>query len=166
MRRRIMPLGVLLVTLFLFACSKESTEPPTRKFISFQLDGIPYTTELSSGTLFLPTSPDPQYNFSALHATSLNHTVGTMAVLSLKSEEAELKTGIYSSAKAGNSFNLTLPFEGLDMVADDQTGDMVFEVRAKRDSVIEGSFSGTMIDGLGTPRTLTKGAFRIVYTSY
>ncbi|UYQ93228.1 hypothetical protein MKQ68_24400 [Chitinophaga horti] len=165
MRRKLMPLGVVLVALFLFACTKEGTEPSTRKFISFKLDGVPYATELHSGTLFLPTSPDPLYNFSALYATALNDH-GARAIISLKSEEAELKPGVYTSTKAGNSLSITLPFEGNDYLADDQTGDMTFQIYAKRDSVIEGSFAGTVTDAFGIPRTVSNGAFRIVYTSY
>lgn len=165
MRRRLMPLGVVLVTLFLFSCTKESTEPPTRRFISFQMDGIPYVTELNSALLFLPTSPDPQYNFSALHATAVNEG-GTRTVLSLRSEEAELKPGTYNSTKAGNTFDVLLLQQGNQLTADDQTGNMTFTIRAKTDSTIEGGFAGTVIDAFGDTRTITKGAFRIVYTSY
>lgn len=166
---KLLPLiGVLLVALFVSACTKEGTEAPTRKFISFKLDGQPRITELSSAIMFMPnlSDADPLNDYSSLVATSLNPNFGDVLVMELQSQEPAMKAGTYSTAKTGNSFSFLLASVGLDMYADDQTGDMLFNVRVIRDTIMEGSFSGTVIDALGTPRQVTNGAFRIAFKPY
>lgn len=160
--RQFFPLAGLV--LLLSACSKNDQEP-LRKFISFQVEGEPI---LSENPTVLYTSPnltdtDPANDYPTLTFTAIGNHQENITIRVVAPDTFRIGSS-YSVSQEGTGMVITFPTIPQQLEADTKGGAFTFTLTKARDSLIEGSFSGKLIDTTGviTNKALTAGFVRAI----
>jgi hypothetical protein len=151
--------------ILLIACSKKNDEP-IRKFTSFQVDSQIVVAENPVAILSSPnlTDDDPDNDSPVLTMTATGIR-GEVIQFRLITESATIIPGLYTSANPGNLFRIGYTSTAYNLQASHDYGNLQFRVTSVQDSLIEGSFTGTVADSTGTisPRKLSDGFIRAVF---
>lgn len=159
-------LTILCAALVFSACEKDQ-EKVTRKFISLDLDTVVIVAENPSALISVAnlTDTDPDNDIDKLTITAIGVSNEEVAITLLGSTEG-LTRGSFSS-QDGNSISIHYPSVNLSHIANQHFGSFTFEITNVWDSLIEGSFRGTLIDTTGTlsPKNASFGFVRAIVKS-
>jgi hypothetical protein len=161
MRRISIIIGIVLI---FSACEKERHKEELRKFLSFEMDSVPVVAENPGAVITLAnltdTNPDNDIDKLTITATGYAHDQVTITLLG---GNEGLKTGLFRS-EDGNGMSLFYKVPNLSQVANKQYGTFTFQLTYVQDSLIEGSFYGTLIDttGIVPPKMARYGFIRAI----
>ncbi|MBW8685626.1 hypothetical protein [Chitinophaga rhizophila] len=156
-------LTILCAVVLCSACEKDQHEE-IRKFLSFETDSSIVIAENPSAIVTRAnlTDTDPNNDLDKLTITANSDTNDEVTITLIGSSEG-LSKGIFQS-QDGNSFALLYKNRNLAQVANQTLGTFTLEITNVQDSLIEGSFYGTLVDTTGTmsPRNARYGFIRTV----
>lgn len=159
-------LTILCAALVFSACEKDQEEI-TRKFISFDLDTFIIVAENPSALISVAnlTDTDPDNDIDKLTITATGISNEAVAITLLGSAEGLTKGTFHS--QDGNSISVHYPNVNLSHIANQHFGSFTFEITNVKDSLIEGSFTGTLIDTTGalSPKNASFGFVRAIVKS-
>lgn len=159
-------LTILCAALVFSACEKDQEEV-TRKFISFDLDTVIIVAENPSAIISVAnlTDTDPNNDIDKLTITATGVSNEAVAITLLSSTEGLTKGTFHS--QDGNSISVHYPNVNLSHIANQHFGNFTFEITKVQDSLIEGSFTGTLIDTTGalSPKNASFGFVRAIVKS-
>lgn len=158
----------ILCAAFVFsACEKDQQEDIDRKFISFDLDSMIVVAENPSALISAAnlTDTDPNNDIDKLTITATGNSDEQITITLLGNSEG-LTTGTFYS-QDGNSFSVYYPKSNLSQIANQDYGTFTFRINDVKDSLIEGSFTGTLIDTSGalSSRNASFGFVRAIVKS-
>lgn len=160
-------LTILCAVLIFSSCKKDQQDEVARKFISFDLDSIIVIAENPAAVISTAnlTDTDPNNDIDKLTITATGINNEQVNITLLGSTEGLTKGTFYS--QDGNSISVYYPNANLSQIANQQVGTFTFSITKVKDSLIEGSFTGTLIDTTGalTPRNATYGFVRTIVKS-
>lgn len=161
MRQLIALAGILLLA---GACNKDDAGP-LRKFMSFKVDDQIMLSE-NPVALITPgdtSDSDPNNDYPTAVISGVNKQ-GDAITFTLISENATFVPGSYPSSQQGNSMYITFAGNGASLLADDTHGSLDFRINLVHDSLIEASFSGTLVDTTGalSDKVLSEGFMRAI----
>ena len=160
-------LTILCVVLIFSSCKKDPQNEVARKFISFDLDSIIVIAENPAAVISVAnlTDTDPNNNVDKLTISAIGIDDEEVNITLLGSTEGLTKGSFYS--RDGNSISVYYPKANLSQIANEHIGTFTFSITSVKDSLLEGSFTGTLVDTTGTltPRNATFGFVRAIVKS-
>ena len=160
-------LTILCAVLIFSSCEKDQQNEVARKFISFDLDSIIVVAENPAAVISTAnlTDTDPNNDIDKLTITATGINDEQVNITLLGSTEGLTKGSFYS--QDGNSMSVYYPNANLSQIANQRVGTLTFSITNVKDSLIEGSFTGTLVDTTGalTPRNATYGFVRAIVRS-
>jgi hypothetical protein len=160
-------LTILCAVLILSSCAKDQQNEVARKFISFDLDSMIVIAEnpaaiISTANL---TDTDPNNDIDKLTISAIGMNDEEVIITLLGSSEGLTKGSFYS--QDGNSISVYYPKANLSQIANEHVGTFTFSITNVKDSLIEASFTGTLIDTSGAlvPRNASYGFVRAIVKS-
>jgi hypothetical protein len=156
-------LTMLCAAVIFSSCEKEPEQEVARKFISFEFDKSVVVAEnpsaiLSSADL---TDSDPNNDIDKLTITARGNGQEDVTITLLGVQTAT--SGDFYS-KDGNSMSVYHAGPGIRQMANEQYGTFAFSFVTVQDSLVEASFSGTLIDTTGalSPKQVRFGYIRAI----
>jgi len=156
-------LTILCALVIFCSCEKEHEEDP-RKFLSFDFDSSIVVAENPAAILTVADLTDTDTNNDMDKLTITANGIGKEVVtITLLGSAQGLTTGSFYS-QDGNSIVVHYPKSDLAHIANQYLGDFSLVITDVRDSLIEASFTGVLIDTTGTlsPRLATYGFLRAI----
>ncbi|SHN42058.1 hypothetical protein [Chitinophaga sp. CF418] len=158
---------ILCAVLIFCSCKKDEQNEVARKFISFDLDSLIVIAENPSAVISVAdlTDTDPNNDIDKLTITAKGISDEQVNITLLGSTDGLTKGTFYS--QDGNSISVYYPEANISQIANQRFGTFTFSITNVKDSLIEGSFTGTLIDTTGTlsPRNASFGFVRAIVTS-
>ncbi|MCF6401390.1 hypothetical protein L3C95_00805 [Chitinophaga filiformis] len=160
-------LTILCVVLIFASCEKDQQNEVARKFISFDLDSMIVVAENPSAVVSLAnlTDTDPNNDVDKLTITATGSSDEQVKITLLGSSEG-VTTGTFYS-QDGNSISVYYPEANVSQIANQRFGTFTFSITHVKDSLMEGSFTGTLVDtsGILSPRNASFGFIRAIVTA-
>ncbi|UPK69880.1 hypothetical protein [Chitinophaga filiformis] len=160
-------LTILCAILIFASCKKDQQNEVARKFISFDLDSMIVVAENPSAVVSVAnlTDTDPNNDVDKLTITATGASDEQITITLLGSTEGVTKGTFYS--QDGNSISVYYPNANVSQIANQRFGSFTLSITSVKDSLIEGSFTGTLVDtsGILFDRNASFGFLRAVVTS-
>ncbi len=143
------PLTILCVILVFSACKKDSEPEVARKFLSFDMDSMIVVAENPNAIVSVAnlTDTDPNNDIDKLTITAKGAESEEVTIILLGSAEGLAKGSFYS--QDGNSLAVYYPKVALSQIANQNYGTFTLTITNVKDSLIEASFTGRLIDTTG-----------------
>ncbi len=169
MYKRLSLSAIAATMLLMAACKNNEDVTPRRKFISFKLDDKVVLSEQSHSALYAPgdpADPNPQNHHAEMLITGYSYNKDVINI-HITSPTTEITPGVYRNASTGNGFAMQMNLSREVITANDLFGDLTVTVHSMKDSVITGSFNGTLVSmDDGSLKTVKDGYFRMIYRKY
>lgn len=160
-------LTILFAVLIFSSCKKDPKVEVARKFLSFEFDSTIVVAENPAATISVAnlTDTDPNNDIDKLTITAKGIAAEEVTILLLGSTEGLTKSTFHS--QDGNSISVFYPGYQLSQIANQNYGNFTLEITKVQDSLIEGTFSGRLIDttGILSPKSASFGFIRAIVRS-
>jgi hypothetical protein len=158
---------ILCAIIVFSACEKDQEPEVARKFLSFDMDSMIVVAENPNAVISVAnlTDTDPNNDIDKLTITAKGASAEEVTITLLGSTEGLVK-GTFSS-QDGNSIAVYYPSAALSQIADQDHGAFTLTITNVKDSLIEASFTGRLIDTTGalSAKDASYGFLRAIVTS-
>jgi hypothetical protein len=160
-------LTILCAVLIFSACEKDHEPEVARKFLSFDMDSMIVVAENPNAIISVAnlTDTDPNNDIDKLTITAKGAEAEEVTITLLGSAEGLAKGTFYS--QDGNSISVYYPKAVLSQIANQNHGTFTLTITNVKDSLIEASFTGRLIDTTGalSPKSASFGFLRAIVKS-